>query len=278
MSLPLSVIIPAYNEVDRLPKLLARLRDWRPAEFSPLEILIVDDGSTDSTRALVKEFLPKDARVRLVEAKHGGAMHAIITGYREARYDYIANIDADSSTDPDEIARLARRLDTADVVTGSRLLRGDLPPIEGKSAFRRFISNGYSNLFGLLFRLGIRDPQIGCRIFRRRALLEILPALTSEHDGIKCSEILVKSYGLGHEIVEIPVAYRHDPDSRLVPRRPYAVIVRVFAALIVMWMDSDRQYRSGVLKRAPGRAGFLAAAVDKTWGPLIRRLCVAKEA
>ena len=276
--LSLSLVIPAYNEVDRLPKLLERLKGWHPAGFDPIEILIVDDGSTDSTRALVKEFLPRDERVRLIESKHGGAMHAVIAGYREARYGFIANIDADNATDPAEIERLARHLDGQDVVTGSRLLRGDLPPIEGKSAFRNFISNGYSGLFGLLFRCGIRDPQIGCRIFRREALLEALPLLTSDHDGIKISEILVKSYGMGRAIKVVPVEYHHDPDSRLVPKRPYGVVARVFAALLVMWMDSDRQYRSGALKRSPVRAGFLARLLDRTCGPLIRNLCVAKEA
>src|ERR1044071_5772446 len=122
---PLSIVIPAYNEEDRLVSALDRLVSWHSARFDPVEIIVVDDGSTDRTREVVRRYLPRDPRLHLVEAAHGGNMHALITGYKKAQFDYVGNLEADLAADPNEFERLARHLEKADIVTGSRQLRGD---------------------------------------------------------------------------------------------------------------------------------------------------------
>ncbi|MCI0532082.1 MAG: glycosyltransferase [candidate division Zixibacteria bacterium] len=97
-------------------------------------------------------------------------MRAVITGYKAARHEWFANMDSDGATDPSEFERLAPYLKDVGLVTGSRVLRGDRPPVE-KSLMRQILSKGLSTLFAALFRCGVRDPQIGCRIFRREALM-----------------------------------------------------------------------------------------------------------
>ncbi|MCI0532083.1 MAG: hypothetical protein L0Y74_09075 [candidate division Zixibacteria bacterium] len=75
---------------------------------------------------------------------------------------------------------------------------------------------------------------------------------------MKIAELAVKTRALGFDIKEIPVAYRHDEDSRLVPKRPFGVVVGAFAALLPLWIDSATQFRSGILKRQPVRGAALA--------------------
>lgn len=265
--IPLSVVIPAYNEQDRLPRTLQRLKEWKPGVFSPLQIIVVDDGSADATIKVVEDWLPQDSRLELVKAPHGGAMSALITGYKKAKHDWVGNMEADCATDPAEFERLAPHLERADIVTGSRQLRGDLGPIEGKSLFRRVMSKTLSCLFVGLFRCGVRDPQIGFKIFRRKALLDVLPMLASKHDGIKSAEILVKAHGLGYRIVEIPVLYQHDDASRLVPKHPYLVVAKVFAALMAMWLEAAAAFDAGRLKTAPVRGQLAARLLNLVWRP-----------
>lgn len=261
--IPFTVVIPAYNESSRLPKTLERLKQWEPKEFIPLTILIVDDGSTDSTIEVVKQYARQDSRLHLVAATHGGAMHALTTGYKAAKNDWVGNMEADCSTDPAQFERLAPFIGKSDVINGSRILRGGLPPIEGKSMLRRFLSWGMSTLFRVLFRCGVRDPQIGFKIFRKKVLDDVLPIVTSQHDGIKCAELVVKAHGLGYKVSEVPVLHHHDSDSRLVPKNPLGVALNAFAALFKLWADTGAQYRMGIFKICPVRAAWLASIFSK---------------
>jgi dolichyl-phosphate beta-glucosyltransferase len=259
---PLSVVLPAYNEEDRLPKTLARLREWQPSRFGPVQIIVVDDGSKDSTISVIKAHMPRDPRLELVAAPHGGAMSALLHGYRKAAHELIGNMEADCATDPSEFERLLPHLEGCDIVSGSRQLRGDLPPIKGKSLFRRVMSKTLSLLFAGLFRCGVRDPQIGFKLFRREALLRALPLLRSPHDGIKSAEILVKAHGLGYRIKEVPVLYEHDDASRLVPRNPTRVVIGVLVALFGVWLEAAREYSQGVLSTPPVRGQALARLLN----------------
>ncbi|MBI4424808.1 MAG: glycosyltransferase [Elusimicrobia bacterium] len=267
MPFPLSVVIPAYNEEDRLPRTLERLRAWRPKEFDPLQIILVDDGSKDRTREVVRERMKQDPRLELVEATHGGTMHAVTTGYGAAKHAFVANMDADCATDPSEFARLVPFLPDYDIVTGSRILREGLPDIEGKSGLRRLLSAGMSLLFLGLFRCKVRDPQIGFRILRREALDRVLPLLRSPHDGIKCAEMLVKAQGLGYRIREVAVIHTHDPDSRCVPKgRAAGIAAAALKALIGVWVDAAAQFREGLLSQPVARAAALAPLVGRVLG------------
>ncbi len=256
-NLGFSIIIPAYNETDRLPKTMDQVLEWVKTVPYELEIIIVDDGSKDDTRDIARSFMAKDSRVRLVEETHVGQMNAILSGFKKARYPLVANMEADCATHPREYERLIPYLSNFDVVTGSRILRGDLPPIEGKSPFRRMISAGFSRLYQLFFKCDVVDPQVGFKIYRREVIEKVVPLLTSKHDGIKSAEILVKAAGLGYKIKEVPVVYLHDENSRLVPNFPVVVVAGVFIALIKLWFDCRRQYKKGVFKTPPHRFSFL---------------------
>jgi dolichyl-phosphate beta-glucosyltransferase len=252
---PLSIIIPAYNEEDRLPATLDVVLDWSDkTSFFEIELIIVDDGSRDSTREIVRHYMAGDTRVRLVEEAHVGFMNAIISGFIHARYQYVGAMEADCAVHPMEFEKLFQYMNNDTIVMGSRILRGNLPPIEGKSLFRRVLSWGMSRLFFKLFKCGVYDPQLIFKLYKKNVLSKVLPMLSLEHDGLKGAEILVKAYGLGVSIKEIPVEYHHDENSRCLPKgKGFIVAIGALNGLWCLWFQSCREFQKGTFIRSPVR-------------------------
>ena len=253
---PLSIIIPAYNEEERLPLTLDAILEWsNNTSLFNVEFIIVNDGSSDRTSEIVCRYIKKDARIRLIEETHVGFMNAIISGFKQARYPYVSNMDADCAVHPREFENLFRYLDNNTIVMGSRILRGNLPPIKGKSIYRRILSWGLALIFYLFFKCKVYDPQIGFKMYHRDSILHILSKLSMEHDGIKSAEIIVKAYGLGLSIKEIPVIYQHDENSRCVPKgiKSIKVVWGALCALFRLWVHSYQEYQKGNLIRLPIR-------------------------
>jgi len=122
----LSIVIPVYNEEGNIVPLMARITEAMAGWQGPLEILFVDDGSTDRTLELLREVQAKDARVRIAHfRKNLGQTAAMAAGFRLARGEIVATIDADLQNDPMEIPRLAAMLNDWDVVCGIRTRRRD---------------------------------------------------------------------------------------------------------------------------------------------------------
>src|SRR5882724_149907 len=125
----LSLVIPAYNEQENIPVLLERVGAALSQTGKEFEVLIVDDGSTDSTPKLLDEGMAKYPWLRVLRmAKNGGQSAAFEAGFEAACGDVIATIDADLQNDPEEIPRLVPLLDTDggfDMITGWRKDRQD---------------------------------------------------------------------------------------------------------------------------------------------------------
>lgn len=237
--LGISIVIPAYNEETRLPPTIDKVLEW--ADASPafnIELIVVDDGSIDGTRDKVRAFTARDSRIRLVEEVHVGAMNAIMSGFRHARYDLVANMDADCAVHPREFEKLASHVNERTIAQGSRVLRGDLPPVENKGGIRAVFSFIMARLFLILFPVGVFDPQIGFRMFRKDTVMRVMPTMRLKHDGLKHAEIIVRAYGLGVTVVELPVPYIHDDDSRCVPKSPVRAMLTAagaFWAVLQIW-------------------------------------------
>ena len=258
-----SVVIPCFNEEERLPGTLKRLQAWSPTFASEVEIVLVDDGSADATLKILEEYAQTDSRARVVRQPHVGAMHALLGGYGAAKGAFIGNMEADCAAAPEEFGRLVPFLAEYDVVIGSRQLRGNLGPIQGKTAMRRVLSWGMSRLFTTLFSCGVRDPQIGFKVFKAEVLKQALPLLASPHDGMKTAELVVKAHALGYRVKEVPVSYVHDERSRLVPKWPHRIVWAALLALLRLWVDSYVQYRREGLARCPVRGAFVLGGFEK---------------
>jgi hypothetical protein len=140
---------------------------------------------------------------------------------------------------------------------GSRVLHDETSAVEGKPLVRRILSSIMARLFSILFKGGIRDPQIGFKLYHARLLDQILPLLTLRHDGLKSAEIIVKALAFGYRVKEVPVRYKHDEDSRCVPKGNYEVVRAAAWALLELWAKSYVEYKRGNLPRCPVRFGFL---------------------
>jgi hypothetical protein len=200
----LSVVIPAFNEeagiAGIIEKVLATRESLAEVGVSGLEVLVVDDGSRDRTAERVDEA----GRVRLIRhLSNKGYGAAIKTGFREAKGDLLAFLDADSTYPPEFLAILCDTAlrEGADVVVGSRRGGSDskMPPV------RRLGNLIWSTLLSLLGSERVQDPASGMRVLRRHALAELYPL----PDGLNFTPVMsTRALHEGLKVVEVPIAYR----------------------------------------------------------------------
>ena len=253
----LTLVIPTYNEEKRLPSTLQILADWIPQSCFDVEVIIVDDGSQDGTQQVAESFRTRLPNLQFLQVPHVGQMNATMTGLKRSNRPWRASLEADCPVHPRILESFIKDYPDFDIVMGSRILHDADSAVEGKSLFRRILSFGMSRLFSILFRGGIRDPQIGFKLYKARLLDEVLPLLTLRHDGLKSAEIIVKAIAFGYRVKEVPVRYKHDEDSRSVPKGNYRVVVVAAWALFQLWAKSYVEYKRGDLPHCPVRFGFL---------------------
>jgi glycosyltransferase involved in cell wall biosynthesis len=202
----LSIVVPAYNEVDRLPRalaeLLAHLREW-PGSF---EIVLVDDGSSDGTAALAEELLgpvPAGRVVRLDRNRGKGA--AVRAGVLQTDGARVVFMDADMATDLAFLDVVVRALADADVALGSRSVHGsriqDLSPV-GAAAHRLF-----AGLARVMTGVPVRDFQCGFKAFRGDAARRLFADVVEPGYAFDV-EVLLRAHQAGLRIVEVPVHWR----------------------------------------------------------------------
>ena len=200
----LSIVVPALNEEASIGRILKRLRQTKAqlvqsGQVSEVELLVVDDGSTDRTAEEARVF--PDVRLIQHEVNRGyGA--ALKTGFREARGDYIAFLDADESYRPESLPELLRPITDgrADLVIGSRMLRA-----RGGMPWTRYLGNWiFARLLGWLVGQRISDSASGLRVFRRSALPRLFPL----PDGLDMTPAMsARALHEGLRTVEIPIPY-----------------------------------------------------------------------
>lgn len=214
----LSIVIPAFNEARRLPKTLdeteaylAHRRRWLPSE-----IIVVDDGSSDETAAVVtgREMVDGITMRCLVHEENRGKGAAVRTGFCASAGDWILLQDADLATPISELDRLASAAPGA-VAVGSRALARDR--IErSQPMYRDFMGRCFNLAVRFLAVPDIRDTQCGFKLFPGelgRAL-----AAVQRIDGFAFDvELLLLARAWGAEIVEVPVRWRHVDESRVSP-------------------------------------------------------------
>ncbi|MBZ5562992.1 MAG: glycosyltransferase family 2 protein [Acidobacteriia bacterium] len=138
----LSIVIPVFNEAENIQPLVERLESALHNWAQPVEILFVDDGSTDGTLGLLKQAQERDPRIRIARFRRNlGQTAAMAAGFRLAAGEAVVTLDGDLQNDPAEVPRLVAMLDDWDVVCGIRTRRQD-------SRWKRFssrIANGFRN-------------------------------------------------------------------------------------------------------------------------------------
>jgi dolichol-phosphate mannosyltransferase len=157
----LSAVMPAYNEESVLPYALAEAVEALDEQCELWELIVVDDGSTDRTPAILRDWSRHDPRVRVVtQETNSGYSRALARGFDSCSYDSIFYTDADAQFDLRAIAELYPHLKQVDMVAGYRVDRQD-------GAGRRFAAAVYNRLQGLLLGVKVRDVNCAFKLFRR---------------------------------------------------------------------------------------------------------------
>ena len=193
----LSLVIPAYNEQENVQALLSRVEAALTHTGRPFEVIIVDDGSTDQTPQLLAEAAARLPWLRIVRLlKNSGQSAAFDAGFKAARGDVVATIDADLQNDPEEIPRLLPLLDGYDMITGWRRDRQD-------TKFRKVQTRIANRIRNWISDETIQDSASSLKLYKRHCL-EGLQLFTGAH---RFFPTLVKMRG--YTVREEPVKHSH---------------------------------------------------------------------
>lgn len=215
----LSIVVPVYNEEDRLPRMLAELRDaaqqCRREGLELVEIRVVDDGSTDGTVDLLRREAASDPLLAPVYMQVNRGKGAVVAaGIRDARGELSLITDVDLSTPLGELGALYRPIrDGWDIAIGSRALERDKVD---RSLYRDVMSRGYNLLVRALTGLPYRDTQCGFKLVPTAMARALLHDQLIERYAFDV-ETLLRARAAGLSVAEVPVAWVQDGDSRVTP-------------------------------------------------------------
>lgn len=217
----LSIVVPSFNEADRLPALLDSLK--RYIEPASTEVLIVDDGSTDRTVAIAHQRGAWAPHLRVIEhAANRGKGAAVRTGVLQAQGELIAFVDADNATD---LAALAPMCDAIQghvgAVFGSRHAPG--AHVAGSPPIRGLMGRVFNHAVKLAAGTSISDTQCGAKVFRASAARLVFAA--SAVDGFAFDvEVLRRLMDLGVGVIEYPVRWTYMPGTKIRPLTPFSML------------------------------------------------------
>jgi dolichyl-phosphate beta-glucosyltransferase len=250
----LSIIIPAYNEAERLPGYLSEVRDELDRMNIDAEILVVDDGSQDDTAAYVKSVARQDPRVYLLAQPYNqGKGNAIQRGMLEARGHQLLFADADGATPFREVRHLLAAADAGhEIAIGSRRTSSDAATRE-RTGLRALMGQMFYSFVNFLAVPGINDTQCGFKLFRRDCARELFADL-NESGWAFDVEVLYRAQLTGYGIAEVAVDW-HEVDGSKV--NPVQDAIRMFIAVFRI-----RRNNAGFLRRPasadPGQRGYTA--------------------
>jgi glycosyltransferase involved in cell wall biosynthesis len=200
----LSVVIPIYNEARTIEACIRRVLAAPVRDRLRLEIVAVDDGSTDGTRELLRKLAQETPDLRVIEHdRNGGKGAALRTGFASAGGDFVIIQDADLEYDPADYGVLLGPLldGRADVVFGSRFLGGP----HRVHLFGHYLGNRFLTLVSNLFtNLNLTDMETCYKVFRREVVARL--QLRSRSFAVE-PEITAKVARMGARVYEVPISY-----------------------------------------------------------------------
>ncbi len=254
----ISLILPAFNEASVIAEAVAEADEALSQVAGDYEIIVVDDGSTDDTAAIVRELSMANDRVRLVQhCPNQGYGAAIRSGFAAAEKELVAFTDADCQFDLTEFDRFVLLSDRYDVVCGYRIDRQDTP-------LRCLYSKAYNLLVRALLGTGIRDVDCALKMFR----CEVAKKLRIAGDGFLVnSEMLTQAKQSGYRIVEVGVSHR----PRTLGESTVSVkhIPQVLKSLLRYWWN-EVQFPASDQPQAEGPHFFAKRQLDASTYRLIQ--------
>lgn len=217
----ISVVIPSYNEERNLKKgVLERVGNYLENQKLDHEALIVDDGSSDNSVELVKKYIQKNKKFKLIQNKHGGKANTILTGMDKAKGEIVLFTDMDQATPINQLDKFIPKFEEGfDIVIGSRTGRHGAPFIRKLAAWI------FSVLRGVILGLPFKDTQCGFKAFSKTSIDKIIPKIRSEWGVLHFQggavnagfdvELLYLAKKYGFKIAEIPVEWNYVDTERV---------------------------------------------------------------
>jgi dolichyl-phosphate beta-glucosyltransferase len=211
----LSVVIPCYNEEQRLPRTIEHIERFLDAKETPYELILVDDGSVDGTRQVMDEAARRHAGVRIEVLPHNrGKGRALATGVAAAKGDEVLVTDADLSTPIEELDKLQAALQGgAGIAIASRALRGSRVEIS-QPLYRVLMGKGFNLIVQAVLLPGIWDTQCGFKLFRADVAHRVFADLITDGFGYD-PEVLYRARKQGVKIAEVPVVWRNSAPTKV---------------------------------------------------------------
>ena len=201
----LSVVMPAYNEGEKIFSNLLETVKTLDTFGITYEIIAVNDGSTDDTSENITRASALHPQIELVTyTKNGGKGNAIREGVRFAKNDMVAFLDADLELHPRQLRHFIEEMETtgADVVIGSKRHPDSI--VRNYPKRRVWLSKGYSLMVKVLFGMHLTDTQPGLKLFKRKVLVREYPKITVKRYAFDL-EILYNAMSDGYKVVEVPL-------------------------------------------------------------------------
>jgi glycosyltransferase involved in cell wall biosynthesis len=249
-TLDVSIVVPYYNPGARLRSTVEHMVRVLDSSGMTFEIIAVSDGSTDGSPFTLAGF-PEHMVRRMEFARNAGKGHALRAGLGMGRGRYLGFIDADGDISPEFLAPFVSimRSEEPDIIIGSKRHPESsvhYPPL------RRLYSWGYQHLIHLLFRLKVKDTQVGIKLVDRRVIADVLPLLRESRFALDL-ELLVLAHRLGYtRIVEAPVRIEERFGSTISLKAVWLLLVDTLA-LFVRY-SVRHQYDPDLRARSNGRA------------------------
>lgn len=239
----LSIIIPAYNESKRIGATLDSINDFVARQSFQCEVIVVNDGSTDTTSDVVNTKIHSIPRTRLISSPvNQGKGASVKKGMHAAQGEFRVFMDADNSTSIEEAGKLLPYTKQGyDVVIGSRYINGSEIQI-GQKAFRKSLAKIFRSIAHILVPLSVTDTQNGFKLFSKKAAEDLFPLIQSRRYCFDI-ELLLYAQELGFRIVEVPVVWRNDPKSNIKIRHMFLMLfdlLQLYGKRLVRTADKIR--------------------------------------
>jgi glycosyltransferase involved in cell wall biosynthesis len=212
----LDIVIPVLNEEGDLPTNVVKLHGFLDQHLVDYDwqIIIADNGSTDSTLDLARELSSEYRRVEYIYMDQRGRGRALRRAWTESKSDIVSYMDVDLSTDLNSFPPLVDAISKEgyDIAAGSRLIKGS--NVIGRGFKREVASRSYSLIFSAMFLTRFRDAQCGFKALNRRTVDAIVPLIQNTRWFFD-TELLILAEKNGYRIKELPVKWTEDNDSRV---------------------------------------------------------------
>jgi glycosyltransferase involved in cell wall biosynthesis len=235
-----SIVIPAWNEADRIAPTLERYVAALEQRSDPFEVIVVADGNRDGTAEVAARFAERHVRVLRFDHKLGKG-GAVLAGLREARYEFVGYLDADGPISPQEMYSLVGSLSDVDCVVASRWIRG-ASGVEAEPWFNRASGRIWNFLTRSLLFLPVRDTQCGAKFFKGPVARSLLRTVTLTNRAFDV-DVLYHIRKEGRSLREVPVHWNYNENTRMPVGRAIPVM---FVSLVAV-----RMMNSPIAKRVP---------------------------